>query len=78
MTKEEAVKNAESAFIAALDAGAERSSLMNSISLAVAEDCAQRKNWTMLEIEFLRKTSNRDFDKWLRDRQGKLQRTTQL
>jgi hypothetical protein len=73
MTKEQAVKNAQDAFIAALDLGAEQDSLMESILLAAVEDRAQREKWTEIELEFLRRTSNRDFEKWLKDRQGKLQ-----
>ncbi len=73
MTKEQAVKNAQDAFITALDLGAEQDSLMESILLAVVEDRVQRRKWTEIEIEFLCRTSNRDFEKWLKDRQGKLQ-----
>jgi hypothetical protein len=36
-----------------------------------SKDVAQRAKWTEIEIEFLRKASNRDFQKWLNDRQGK-------
>jgi hypothetical protein len=43
-----------------------------------SEDLAQRKKWTEIEIEFLRKTSNRDFERWLKDRQGKSQPATQF
>ncbi len=77
MTKERTVKDAQDAFIAALDAGAEQDLLMDSILRAVGEDRAERKKWTEIEIEFLRRISNRDFEKWLKDHQDKLQPVTQ-
>ena len=35
------------------------------------------ERWTKLELECLRKISNRDFQKWLKDRQDKSQQTNQ-